>query len=327
MAEDKQLTVAELLAQSGGGAAKDRPRRRRRRSLDDGGISVAELTGSIRRVDATPEQSRHSSVDIDETAPVIPAPQKPAEKAPAPETPEAQAQPATTAEPVKKAESAQDNEDTSVIDKVKHAPAATSTPTAPTSKPQAKPAAKSAAKPAAKADETGVIPTVGAAAGATTTGAAAAGATTAGVADKAGAPGAVKSASTQDRPVQQMPPQDSGRDLRATDSTDNTDNTDNPDAAGTTGAEEGEDDGEKVNVMAVILLAVVGIVLGAVVFKGFELLWARMTVPVVSVLAVAVTGIMVGIVHALRTERDTFSMVLAGIVGLVLTFGPLLIVM
>ena len=65
MSEDQQLTVAELLAR----AQKDNPdagkRRRRRRSLEEGGVSVAELTGSLKRVDARPPEPKHSSVPID----------------------------------------------------------------------------------------------------------------------------------------------------------------------------------------------------------------------------------------------------------------------
>ncbi|MDY5786032.1 hypothetical protein [Corynebacterium sp.] len=72
MTEGKQLTVAELLARAGkepSDAGHSRPRRRR--SLEDGGVSVAELTGSMKRVDARPVESKHSSVPID--APAAPA--------------------------------------------------------------------------------------------------------------------------------------------------------------------------------------------------------------------------------------------------------------
>src|SRR5690625_2536217 len=82
MAEDKQLTVAELLARSSkererrgsadlseqGTEGKEVPRRRRRRSLDEGGISVAELTGSIKRVQSEPARSRHSETDTSAAA-------------------------------------------------------------------------------------------------------------------------------------------------------------------------------------------------------------------------------------------------------------------
>lgn len=62
------------------------------------------------------------------------------------------------------------------------------------------------------------------------------------------------------------------------------------------------------------------------IFLAFEMLWERLNNWLVALLAVAVTLGLVGLVHALRTSRDGFSMVLAGIVGLVMTFGPLLIV-
>ena len=91
MSEDKQLTVAELLAR----AQKTNPdvgkRPRRRRSLEEGGVSVAELTGSFKAVDARPAEAKHSSVPLD--APAEPAPAKPAAEKPKPaETPAAPAE-------------------------------------------------------------------------------------------------------------------------------------------------------------------------------------------------------------------------------------------
>ena len=74
------------------------------------------------------------------------------------------------------------------------------------------------------------------------------------------------------------------------------------------------------------MLSVLGIILGAVVFKGFEILWSRLDGLLVGILALAVTAAMVGVIHALRTSRDTLSMGLAVVVGLVLSFGPLLVV-
>ena len=85
-------------------------------------------------------------------------------------------------------------------------------------------------------------------------------------------------------------------------------------------------DGEGMSPVAVILLALVGIVLGVVVFKGFEMLWGALNNYLVAALAVGVTGVMAGIVHALRTERDGLSMTLTAIVGLLLTFGPAILV-
>ncbi|WP_311356615.1 hypothetical protein [Corynebacterium riegelii] len=124
MSEQKQLTVAEILAR----AQKENPelgtRRRRRRSLEDGGVSVAELTGSIKKVEAKPAESRHSSVPIDAPAekPAPPAaPAKPVDS----EAPAAapKVEPKVEKPEVKKVERASEDE-TAVIKKVPDAPAA-----------------------------------------------------------------------------------------------------------------------------------------------------------------------------------------------------------
>lgn len=101
-----------------------------------------------------------------------------------------------------------------------------------------------------------------------------------------------------------------------------------PDVAAGTDAENDESiaEGEGMNPLAVVLLALTGIILGVVVFKGFEMLWGSLNNFLVAALAVGVTGVMAGIVHALRTERDGLSMTLAVIVGLLLTFGPAVLV-
>ena len=117
---DKQLTVAELLAR----AEKENPsgprRPRRRRSLEDGGISVAELTDSFKKVDVKPAEVKHSSVPIDapsdtpkKTPTQAPKPEpKPAEKKPAAQTPK----PAPAGSSVTKVQPATD--DTTVLRKV-----------------------------------------------------------------------------------------------------------------------------------------------------------------------------------------------------------------
>ena len=56
---DKQLTVAELLARAENGNSDSNRRPRRRRSLEDGGVSVAELTDSFKKVDVKPVEGRH----------------------------------------------------------------------------------------------------------------------------------------------------------------------------------------------------------------------------------------------------------------------------
>lgn len=248
MADEKQLTVAELLARnqkdrSGG----EKSSRRRRRSLEEGGISVAELTGNLEKVKATPAEAKHSNVSIDETAPVIPAPQKDAEKTDS--TPQADAvrverPDKDDSEPQRSQPS---NEDTHVIQRVEDAP-------------EKKPEDKVEEKVEDETTTTGELEAV-------------------------------------DHDVEEYDEYD----------------------------EDYEE--EKLNPFAVVLLALVGIVLGAIVFKGFEILWDRFDRLVVVVLGVVVTGVIVGIVHALRTSRDGLSMFLAAVAGLVLTFGPLLVVM
>ena len=251
MADKKQLTVAELLARN----AKDRPGeektpRRRRRSLDEGGISVAELTGNLEKVKATPAEAKHSNVSIDETAPVIPAPKKESkEEAPKKADKKADDKAQAAAVPAEKPS----DDDTRVIQKVKDEP----------EKPEVKTAAPVDEKPQDAAEDT------------FTTG-----------------------------------------ELEAVD-----EDVDEYDE------DYDEEDEGKLNPFAVVLLALVGIVLGAIVFKGFEILWDRFDRLVVLVLGVVVTGVIVGIVHALRTSRDGLSMFLAAVAGLVLTFGPLLVVM
>src|SRR5690625_411947 len=401
MAEDKQLTVAELLARSSkererrgsagaseqGTDGKEVPRRRRRRSLDEGGISVAELTGSIKRVQSEPARSRHSETDTSAVAaasaaqatqkskqpPTSNAPadsdsSKPADAksvgsksadAPAASAKTAPAEPASAAKPsTTKTEAARpasaksedakpwaktratnaakpsdkadikaadgsvgketpaaskpqaaseaekkadtpSNDDTSVISKVE-AEYSKSEPQKPDAqKTAAKPAkvkadtAKPAAKPAeAKVDETTVMPV------------------------QTAAPKPVAAADepkAEDAATGEIPvvPADSHGDAAVAQREDED--------------FEDEEDG-KLSAVSIVVLALIGIILGAIVFKGFEVLWGRFDRIIVSILALVVTGAMVGIVHALRTARDSISMTLAAVVGLVLTFGPLLII-
>ncbi|MDY3128061.1 MAG: hypothetical protein SOW59_08080 [Corynebacterium sp.] len=251
MADEKQLTVAELLARNAkeraGGAdnTDGTPRRRRRRSLEEGGISVAELTGSLPKVTEAPPQSRHSNVDINETAPVIPAPKT---------------------DPVEQASPAVQQEAS----------------TEPTAKPEMK---AQAVKPAD--DETTIIKKVE-------------------VPEEV--PADTKSAATAEVP-------ETRGEYSLEDSS-----AEDDDVAYS--AEE-----EKLSAFSVVFLALAGIVLGAVVFKGFEILWGRFDRMVVTLLAAMTTIAIVGLVHALRTNRDVLSMILGAIVGLVLTFGPLLIIL
>lgn len=380
MAEEKQLTVAELLARNAkeregraekrssaketeGAEAQEAPRRRRRRSLDEGGVSVAELTGSIKRVEAEPARSRHSSTS-DSPAAVTRAPKKAeksadskASEAKAPETkPEAKpeesksaapkaseakaaAKPAadkTAAKDGEKADAKEASKGTAAAKTAEAKPAdAKSADAKPAEKPAEKTekkAEKKAEKPAndettviqkvdapakdsskaknaaagskaAKTDETTVMPAQPTAAA---TGAKAAEAKTA-----TASPAAKDTESTGEIPVVEDEHQADSAKLAQRDDAE---------------LDEAEDDG-KLSAVSIVVLALVGIIIGAIVFKGFEVLWGRFDRIIVSILALVVTGAMVGIVHALRTARDAVSMSLAGVVGLILTFGPLLIIL
>ena len=360
MADQNKLTVAELLARNNKArgekeSKKDNRSRRHRRSLDEGGISVAELTGNLKKVKASPAEAKHTSVSIDEDAPVIRSPKsaeqagadsakkpaadpaakpaakraaQPAAKAaqttkpaakpttktaaassatPAAAAPAAQKPSATGAAPDAAKKNQPSADDTAVIqrvDKAGDAKPAAAKPAADT--PAAKkPAAEKAraekqgtAKPAAekpKDDKRAKV--AGAGAAAAGAGAAGAGAAAAAVPTSKKAGVAKSAEETGNLPKVE----------------------DNEDWV--------EEEHEKLNPVSILLMIVAGILLAIVIFKGFEILWDNFPRLVVAVLALCVTAIMVGVTHALRTARDGFSMFLAGFTGLVLTFGPLLLVM
>lgn len=360
MADQNKLTVAELLARNNKArgekeSKKDNRSRRHRRSLDEGGISVAELTGNLKKVKASPAEAKHTSVSIDEDAPVIRSPKsaeqagadsakkpaadpaakpaakraaQPAAKAaqttkpaakpttktaaassatPAAAAPAAQKPSATGAAPDAAKKNQPSADDTAVIqrvDKAGDAKPAAAKPAADT--PAAKkPAAEKAraekqgtAKPAAEKPKDDKRAKV-AGAGAAAAGAGAAGAGAAAVAVPASKKAGVAKSAEETGNLPKV--------------------EDNEDWV--------EEEHEKLNPVSILLMIVAGILLAIVIFKGFEILWDNFPRLVVAVLALCVTAIMVGVTHALRTARDGFSMFLAGFTGLVLTFGPLLLVM
>lgn len=303
---EKQLTVAELLARSGKTQNEGTtPRRRRRRSLEEGGISVAELTGNIPKVDAKPAESKHSSQPIDaesksnsggegEVADFSPAKVEAVAPAPAPEFEESKLATDETIvlsvvdenDPVRlttgsfKAVTPADNE---VHKETEQEPAAAI---------DTFPAVTADVEPAT--DETPVVqeaevPTTGFAK----------------VDNFSPAPEAQQAATPVPvgYPDAPLPEQYQDADELA--------------------AEE-EEEGS-VSAGVVIGMALVGVILGAAVFKVFELLWANLSTPVVAGLGLVVTAAVVGVVHMLRTERDGLSKALAVVVTLVMTFGPALI--
>ena len=350
MADQNKLTVAELLARNNKArgekeSKKDNRSRRHRRSLDEGGISVAELTGNLKKVKASPAEAKHTSVSIDEDAPVIRSPksaeQAGAEKAGADSAKKPAADPAAKPAAKRAAQPAAKAAQTTkpaARPTTKTAAASSATPAAAAPAAQ-KPAATGAAQDAAKknqpsADDTAVIQRV----------------------DKAGdaKPAAAKPAA--DTPAAKKPAAEKARAEKPKD-----DKRAKAAGAGAAAAGAGaaaaavpaskkagvaksaeetgnlpkvednedwvEEEHEKLNPVSILLMIVAGILLAIVIFKGFEILWDNFPRLVVAVLALCVTAIMVGVTHALRTARDGFSMFLAGFTGLVLTFGPLLLVM
>ncbi|MCG7461275.1 tripartite tricarboxylate transporter TctB family protein [Corynebacterium tuberculostearicum] len=361
MADKNQLTVAELLARNkkarGEKDGKDEKRsRRHRRSLDEGGISVAELTGNLKKVEASPAEAKHTSVSIDEDAPVIRAPKA----ADATDTdsakkstdkPASQSAATTAAQPAAPKAASKAAPKTAAKAEPKAAPKSAEKPAA---KAAAKPAqtaqpaasAPSAAQPTAKkkqpsADDTAVIQRVDKAKTDDAKSAATKPAAEKPTADKASA-----DKITAAKPVAEKPKADKGAKAAGAGAA----------AAGAGAAaaavpaskkagvakdaeETGnlpkveddkewiEEEHEKLNPVSILLMIVAGILLAIVIFKGFEILWDSFPRLVVAILALCVTAIMVGVTHALRTARDGFSMFLAGFTGLILTFGPLLLVM
>lgn len=328
MADKNKLTVAELLARDKKargekGGKGDKRSRRHRRSLDEGGISVAELTGNLKKVEASPAEAKHTSVSIDEDAPVIRAPKaadatdadsakkstdKPAAKAAAKPAASAPSAAQSTAKKSASAGAAQEAakknqpsaDDTAVIQRVDKTKADDAKPAA------AKPAAekpttdKAGADKATAAKPVAEKPKADKGAKAAGAGAAAAGA---GAAAAAAVPASKKAGVAKDA-------EETGNLPKVEDD-----------------EEWIEEEHEKLNPVSILLMIVAGILLAIVIFKGFEILWDSFPRLVVAILALCVTAIMVGVTHALRTARDGFSMFLAGFTGLILTFGPLLLVM
>ena len=346
MADKNKLTVAELLARDkkarGEKGGKDEKRsRRHRRSLDEGGISVAELTGNLKKVKASPAEAKHTSVSIDEDAPVIRAP-KAAEATDADSAKKSTDKPASQSAATTAAQPAAPKAAPKTAAKAepKAAPKSADKPAAKAAaKPAqtAKPAAAAAAQEAAKknqpsADDTAVIQRVGKAkeedaktAAAKPAGAEAAaakpvaekpkadkGAKVAGAGAAAAGAGAAAAAA--------VPASKKAGVAKDAEETGNLPKIEDDE-------EWIEEEHEKLNPVSILLMIVAGILLAIVIFKGFEILWDNFPRLVVAVLALCVTAIMVGVTHALRTARDGFSMFLAGFTGLVLTFGPLLLVM
>ena len=349
MADKKKLTVAELLARDKKargekGGKDDKRSRRHRRSLDEGGISVAELTGNLKKVEASPAEAKHTSVSIDEDAPVIRAP-KAADATDADSAKKSTDKPASQSAATTAAQPAAPKAAPKTAAKAepKAAPKSADQPAAKAgAKPAqtAKPAAAAAAQEAEKknqpsADDTAVIQRVGKAKADDAKPAATKPAAEKSAADKAGADKATAAKADKGAKAAGAGAATAGAGTAATAAVPASKKAGVAKDAEETGnlpkveddEEWIEEEHEKLNPVSILLMVVAGILLAIVIFKGFEILWDSFPRLVVAILALCVTAIMVGVTHALRTARDGFSMFLAGFTGLILTFGPLLLVM
>lgn len=295
MADEKQLTVAELLERNKKAGGSER-KPRRRRSLEDGGISVAELTGSFKAVPAAPAQSKHAT-PIDErdkataskasagkASESAVADNKKAESA----KPDSAAADKKQAEAVKKAGPAKPESATANKKKADD----TKTVVAPkvqTAKPESATAdstdLKQADKKTPSNDDTSIITKV--------------------KEPQAGSSklGSMVDTSSHDEPKTAEPKAEVAK----------------PDA------DPSDEAPVRSNPWAVALLSIIGIVLGIAVFAVFDALWGGMAKWLVAILALIVTGAAVLVVRLMRTEKDRQSQILAGVAGLAMTFGPALL--
>ncbi|WP_296215364.1 hypothetical protein [uncultured Corynebacterium sp.] len=332
----EKLTVAELLARNGRetSSADTGRRRRRHRNLEKGGVSVAELTGSIpvvqteddadtptkstaesasegrptapkpeqeqRSVSRTPERPEEKTGQLAATkdAEAKPAEVKSAEAKPA-EVKSAEAKPAEV-----KSDEPQGSEPAQVRTPEATEPAATkSEPAQPVKAEQTAPADKAAKSTFGDVARGKVAekPEAEPQGGATKV-------AEVDAAEKADAQPEVTADTADDSPVT------------------------SDEHAQFAELEESLEDGEVVEYEddtiswpMMILQAILAIAVGVGVFFGFSLVWAKAPAVLALVLAIAVTLLLVGLVHALLRHRDKLLMILAAIVGLVLTIGPRLV--
>ena len=328
---DKQLTVAELLAR----AEKENPsgarRPRRRRSLEDGGVSVAELTDSFKKVEAKPAEVKHSSVPIDAPSDTpkktptqapkpepTPAAQKPASKTePKPVSkvapkPVSKPEPKVAPKPADKPAQAESVKLRPAAKPAEQAPKPAEKPaTAPVSKPVSKPVEKPAPAPAAStttkvqpaSDDTTVLRKVEAE-----------------PEDEAKPEGKAE-------PVvkQELAQSDDTGEIRTVDAPEpqaREDSLDAPEAEYDTDYEVEE---ASVNPILLVLLVFFGVLLGVLGFLAFKWLWANTMAIVAVLVGVAAVAAVVAAVGAMAGSRDKVTMIIAGLAAAVVAFGPALL--
>lgn len=297
MADEKQLTVAELLERNKKAGGSER-KPRRRRSLEDGGISVAELTGSFKAVPAAPAQSKHATpIDEGDKATASKASAGKASESAAADKkqtevqaakPESAAADKKQAEAVRKAEPAKPATAKAIKKKADDAKTVVA-PKVQGAKPESATAdstdLKQADKKTPSNDDTSIITKV--------------------KEPQAGSSklGSMVDTSSHDEPKTAEPKAEVAK----------------PDA------DPSDEAPVRSNPWAVTLLSIIGIVLGIAVFVVFDALWGGLAKWLVAILALIVTGAAVLVVRVMRTEKDRQSQILAGVAGLAMTFGPALL--
>lgn len=404
MSEEK-LTVAELLARrQKEGAPSEPPRRRRRRSLEEGGVSVQELTGSIPRVKADePRRGAHalSNVDDDQTT----TSDLLADEAAANAAEEAQAtEPEVEADDVEADEVAEEPATPVATAAPQQEQAAQSTPTAQPAAPAVPLAIPMEPRPVMvnserseitytftelrdMADESQQIGEPGPVARAVLTGsnayddrptasipvvqdnideafeasaesddvdgeqvaeaeaaqetatfeAADADADT-GAASKAAAAAAVapevaqeEDARADSEPAEDAPaeaaqvettPTQPAADEKQSEPRDVVKREESKSSKGKAVARDGYAEDNSLSVPLLLIQVFVGLIAGALVFLGFTMAWSSLPKIVVVIMALVVAGGFAGMANYLRREKDKLTPILAGLVGLALTFGP-----
>lgn len=328
---DKQLTVAELLAR----AEKENPsgarRPRRRRSLEDGGVSVAELTDSFKKVEAKPAEVKHSSVPIDAPSDT---PKKTPTQAPKPEPTPAAQKPASKTEPKpvsKVAPKPVPEAETKVAPKLADKPAqAESVKLRPAAKPaeQApKPVEKPAAAPVSKPVSKPVDKPAPAPAASTTTKVQPASDDTTVLRKVEAEPEDEAKPEGKAEPVvkQELAQSDDTGEIRTVDAPEpqaREDSLDAPEAEYDTDYEIEE---ASVNPILLVLLVFFGVLLGVLGFLAFKWLWANTMAIVAGLVGVAAVAAVVAAVGAMAGGRDKVTMIIAGLAAAVVAFGPALL--
>lgn len=318
---DKQLTVAELLAR----AEKENPsgarRPRRRRSLEDGGVSVAELTDSFKKVEAKPAEVKHSSVPIDapsDTPKKTPTQAPKPEPTPAAPKPEPKPVSKVAPKPVQKAETKvapKPADKPAQAESVKLRPAAKPAEQAP--KPAEKPAAAPVSKPVSKpVDKPAPAP-----AASTTTKVQPASDDTTVLRKIEG------ETEGKAEPVvkQELAQSDDTGEIRTVDAPEPQPREDSLDAPEAEYDTDYEIEEASVNPILLVLLVFFGVLLGVLGFLAFKWLWANTMAIVAVLVGVAAVAAVVAAVGAMAGSRDKVTMIIAGLAAAVVAFGPALL--